>query len=475
MNTITELRKALDNRDISSQELTRQYLDRAKEKNSSLNAFITICEDEAMRMAEDADIRMQKGVVGPLTGIPFGVKDAICTSDIRSTASAKVLDTYVPPFDATVIKKIRAQGGVIIGKQNCDAFGHGASNENSMYGPVHNPWDTERVPGGSSGGSAAAVAADMCVYSIAEDTGGSIRQPAAFNNLVGLRPSYGRNSRYGVMPMASSLDTVGPITKTVEDCALVMEAIAGKDIFDATTVLDSVPPYTQLLHEDIRGLRVGIPREYIVNAREEVSQIVEKAADTLRGLGCEVMDVSLPHTKYAIAVYYVVVPCEDSSNQARMEGMRFGPRGRGEDLEAVYMQARAAGFPPEVKRRIMIGTFALSHGYYDAYYKKAQQVRTRMMRDFEDAFNKVDVLLAPTTPGPAFKIGEKTADPLAMYKEDVFVIPAAVAGLPAISVPGGFINNLPFGVQFIGPRLTEELVLRVAHHFEQSTGFGKRT
>ena len=474
MYTISEARRALDNREISSQELTRQYLARAKEKNPTLNAFITLCEDEALRMAEDADIRMQKGVVGPLTGIPFGVKDAICTADIRSTASAKILDTYIPPFDATVIKKIRAQGGVIIGKQNCDAFGHGASNENSMYGVVKNPWDLERVPGGSSGGSAAAVAADMCIYSIAEDTGGSIRQPAAFNNVVGLRPSYGRNSRYGVMPMASSLDTVGPITKTVEDCALVMEAIAGKDILDATTVPGEVPSYSQMLQKDIRGIRIGIPREYIENLSEDMLQMVERAADQFRQLGCEVMDVSLPHTKYAIAVYYVLVPCEDSSNQARMEGIRFGPRGHGANLEEAYMQARAAGFPAEVKRRIMIGAFALSHGYYDAYYKKAQQVRTWMMRDFEEVFNKVDVILAPTTPGPAFRIGEKVNDPLAMYKEDVFVIPAAVAGLPGLSIPGGFVKNMPVGIQLIGPRLTEDLVLRVGYHFEQATGYGKR-
>ncbi|OGL89319.1 aspartyl/glutamyl-tRNA amidotransferase subunit A [Candidatus Uhrbacteria bacterium RIFCSPLOWO2_02_FULL_51_9] len=472
--TISQARQALDNREISSQELTREYLSRAKEKNPVLNAFITICEDEAMRMAEDADIRIQRGEQGPLTGIPFGVKDAICTADIRSTASAKVLDTYVPPFDATVIRKIRAQGGVIIGKQNCDAFGHGASNENSMYGVVKNPWDTERVPGGSSGGSAASVAADMCVYSIAEDTGGSIRQPAAFNNIVGLRPSYGRNSRYGVMPMASSLDTVGPITKTVEDCALVMEAIAGRDPLDATTVPGAVPAYTEGLRESIRGLRVGIPREYIQDLPNNLQKIIDDAAEQFRQMGCEVMDVSLPHTKYAVPVYYIIVPSEDSSNLSRMDGIRYGVRAKEKDLQNVYMQSRANGFPAEVKRRIMVGTFALSHGYYDAYYKKAQQVRTCIMRDFEEAFNRVDVLLAPTTPTPPFKIGEKANDPLAMYKADIFVGPAAVAGVPAVSVPGGFVNNLPFGVQFIGPRMSENILLRAAYHFEQATGYGKR-
>ncbi len=474
MYTIASARQALDSREISSQELTREYLSRAKEKNPTFNAFITIAEDEALRMAEDADIRMQKGVVEPLTGIPFGVKDAICTADIRSTASAKILDTYTPPFDATVIRKIRAQGGVIIGKQNCDAFGHGASNENSMYGAVKNPWDTERVPGGSSGGSAASVAADMCVYSIAEDTGGSIRQPAAFNNLVGLRPSYGRNSRYGIMPMASSLDTVGPITKTVEDCAIVMEAIAGRDPLDATTVPDVVPAYTEGLRESIKGLRIGIPREYIQDLPNNLQKIIDDAADAFRQMGCEVMDVSLPHTNYAIPVYYIIVPSEDSSNLSRMDGVRYGVRAHEKDLQNVYMQSRAHGFPAEVKRRIMVGTFALSHGYYDAYYKKAQQVRTRIMRDFEEAFNRVDVLLAPTTPTPAFKIGEKANDPLAMYKADIFVGPAAVAGVPAVSVPGGFVDNLPFGVQFIGPRMSEDMILRAAYHFEQATGHGKR-
>lgn len=474
MYTIAEARRALDNRDISSQELTREYLNRAKEKNETLNAFTTIVENEAMEAARAADEKIKDGSAGVLTGIPFGVKDAICTAGIRSTASAKILDTYTPPFDATVIRKIRAQGGVIIGKQNCDAFGHGASNENSMYGAVKNPWDTERVPGGSSGGSAASVAADMCVYSIAEDTGGSIRQPAAFCNLVGLRPSYGRNSRYGIMPMASSLDTVGPITKTVEDCALVMEAIAGRDPLDATTVPGAVPAYTEGLRESIKGLRVGIPREYIQDLPNNLQKIIDDAAEQFRQIGCEVMDVSLPHTKYAIPVYYIIVPSEDSSNLSRMDGIRFGVRAYEKDLQNVYMQSRAQGFPAEVKRRIMVGTFALSHGYYDAYYKKAQQVRTRIMRDFEEAFNRVDVLLAPTTPTPAFKIGEKANDPLAMYKADIFVGPAAVAGVPAVSVPGGFVDNLPFGVQLIGPRMSEDLILRAAYHFEQATGHGKR-
>ncbi len=472
MNTIASLRAKLDNREISSRELTQEYLDRAKKENERLNAFVTIDESAAMEMAEEADIKIAKDQATALTGIPYGVKDAICTEGLRSTGSAKILDNYTAPYQATVIKKIQAQGGVIIGKQNCDSFGHGASNENSMYGAVKNPWDVSRVPGGSSGGSAAAPAADMCVYSIAEDTGGSIRQPASFCNMVGLRPSYGRNSRYGIMPMASSLDTVGPVTKTVSDMAAVMSVMAGQDPFDSTTVPESPDDYVKKLGSDIKELTVGLPREYVEELSDEMRGIVEKAADQMRMLGAHVVDVSLPHTKYAIAVYYVVVPCEDSSNLARLDGIRYGVRGEGKKLQEVYESARTQGFPDEVKRRIMIGTFALSHGYYDAYYKKAQKVRTLIIRDFENVFNDVDVIMAPTTPNPAFKIGEMADDPLAMYLQDKFVCPAAVAGVPALSVPGGFIDGLPVGVQFIGPRLSEGLLMRTGLNYEAATQFG---
>ena len=471
MNTIASLREKLDNKEISSRELTREYLERAKKENERLNAFVTIDEDAAMEMAEDADVKIAKDQAEALTGIPYGVKDAICTEGLRSTGSAKILDNYIAPYQATVIQKIQSQGGVIVGKQNCDSFGHGASNENSMYGVVKNPWDLERVPGGSSGGGAAAPVADMCVYSIAEDTGGSIRQPASFCNMVGLRPSYGRNSRYGIMPMASSLDTVAPITKTVSDMAAVMTVIAGQDPFDSTTVQSEPEDYVKALGGDIKGLRVGVPREYLDGLSDEMRAIVEAAAEQMRMLGAEVVDVSLPHTKYAIAVYYVIVPCEDSSNLARLDGIRYGARGSGKKLQEVYETARAQGFPDEVKRRIMIGTFALSHGYYDAYYKKAQKVRTLIIRDFENAFNDVDLILAPMTPNPAFKIGEIADDPLAMYMQDKFAVPASVAGVPALTVPGGFVDNLPVGVQFIGPRLSEGLLLRLGLQYEAATQF----
>ena len=472
MNTIASLRSKLDNKDVSSRELTQEYLQRAKKENSRLNAFVSIDEDAAMKMAEEADVKIAKEEAGALTGIPYGVKDAICTQGLRSTGSAKILDNYTAPYQATVIKRIQAQGGVIVGKQNCDSFGHGASNENSMYGAVKNPWDIDRVPGGSSGGSAAAPAADMCVYSIAEDTGGSIRQPASFCNMVGLRPSYGRNSRYGIMPMASSLDTVGPITKSVSDMAAVMSAMAGHDPFDSTTVTQQPEDYVAALGTDIKGLKVGVPREYLEGLSDQMKEVVDAAAEQLRLLGAEVSDVTLPHTKYAIAVYYVVVPSEDSSNLARLDGIRYGVRGSGKKLQEVYESARAQGFPDEVKRRIMMGTFALSVGYYDAYYKKAQKVRTLIIRDFESAFNDVDVILAPTTPTPAFKIGELVDDPLAMYLQDKFVCPAAVAGVPALSVQGGFIDGLPVGVQFIAPRLAEGLLMRVGAHYESATQFG---
>ncbi|MBI5222019.1 MAG: Asp-tRNA(Asn)/Glu-tRNA(Gln) amidotransferase subunit GatA, partial [Candidatus Magasanikbacteria bacterium] len=398
-----------------------------------------------------------------------------CTAGLRSTGAAKILDNYVPAFDATVIGKIREQGAVLLGKNNCDAFGHGASNENSMYGPVKNPHDLTKVTGGSSGGSAAAVADNMCIFAIGEDTGGSIRQPASFCGVVGLRPSYGRNSRYGIMPMASSLDVVGPITKTVEDCAILEEIMAGHDPLDATTVDDEVPKFAKLSKSS--KLRVGVPREYFQaeGMDEEVKKIIEKKISAIGGsaLGgkyqkIEIVDVSLPMTKYAIPVYYIIVPSEDSSNLGRLDGIRYGVRAKGESLYDVYAKSRANGFPEEVKRRIMIGTYALSAGYYDAYYRKAQKVRTLIIQDFAKAFEDADVLLTPTSPFPAFGIGEKKNDILAMYLADIFVAPASIAGLPAISVPAGKTKaRLPVGMQVIGPRLREEMVLGVGRLVEE--------
>lgn len=451
---------------FTSVELTSACLLRIKERNSEINAFITVCEDEALREAKIADDIIRKGKGSVLTGIPFAVKDSISTRGARSTAAAKILDNYIPPFDATVIKKIREQGGVLIGKNNCDTFGHGASNENSMYGPVKNPINLKKVAGGSSGGTAAAVADNMCVYGIGEDTGGSIREPASFCGIVGLRPSYGRNSRYGIMPMASSLDTVGPMTKTVEDAAIIMEQIAGRDSLDATTVADTVPEYTKGLAGNMKGVKVGVPKEYFEapGMNSEVAEIIKQNIEKLKELGCKIVDVSLPHTKYAIAVYYIVVPCEVSSNLGRLDGVRYGVRAESDNLFDLYARSRAQGFHEEVKRRILIGTYALSAGYYDAYYKKAQQVRTLIRQDFDEAFKKVDVLITPTSPFPAFNLGEKSADPLQMYLADVMVSPAGVAGVLGLSVPAGVTaDGLPVGIQIMGPRMGEQIVLKVGN------------
>ncbi len=469
--TIKQAQDGLKKKKFTSVELTQACLSRIKERNKDINAFITVCEELALEEAKIADGLIRAGEAGPLTGIPFSVKDAICTAGVRSTASAKILDNYIPPFNATVIAKIRNQGGVLLGKNNCDAFGHGASNENSMYGPVRNPHDLGKVAGGSSGGSAAAVADNMCIYSIAEDTGGSIRQPASFCGVTGFRPSYGRNSRFGIMSMGSSLDTVGPITKTVQDAAIIMEEIAGNDVLDATTVSDPISYYSEEIEEKIKGMRIGVPREYfeLEGLDEEVKKITEQQIAKLKKLGCKIEEVSLPHTKYAIAVYYIIVPSEDSSNLGRMDSIRYGVRLKGKDLYDLYAGSRAQGFPEEVKRRILIGTYALSAGYYDAYYKKAQTVRTLIKKDFEDVFKKVDALITPTSPFPAFGVGEKNNDPLALYMADVMVSPAALAGMPALSVPSGkTVAGLPVGVQIIGPRMGESVVLRVGDKLEIS-------
>ncbi|PIT88225.1 MAG: Asp-tRNA(Asn)/Glu-tRNA(Gln) amidotransferase GatCAB subunit A [Candidatus Magasanikbacteria bacterium CG10_big_fil_rev_8_21_14_0_10_36_32] len=465
--TIKEAADGLKNGKFTSVDLTEACLKRIKERNSELNAFITVCEKTALDEAKKADKIIADGNGKLLTGIPFAVKDAICTADVRSTGAAKILDNYVPSFEATVIKKIRKQGAVLVGKTNCDAFGHGASNENSMYGPVHNPHDLKKVAGGSSGGAAAALADNQCIFSIAEDTGGSIRQPASFCGVVGLRPSYGRNSRYGIMPMASSLDTVGPMAKTVEDVALLMEVMAGQDDLDATTVSDKVDCYLKELEKPINGMIVGVPKEYFEaeGMDKETKEIIEKQIDLLKSRGCKIKEVSLPYTKYAVATYYVLVPSEDSSNLARLDGIRYGVRADAKNLFDVYAKSRAQGFPEEVKRRILIGTYALSAGYYDAYYKKAQQVRTLIKNDFDKVFKQVDVLVVPTSPFPAFDIGSKSKDPMVLYLSDVFLSPAAIAGVPGLSVPAGkTANGLPVGVQIIGPRIGESEIMRIGHN-----------
>ncbi len=470
--SVTEACIGLRKKEFSAVELTEACLDRIDARNDHINAFISVNKEQALEQAREADTQLAQGTAPILAGIPFSVKDAICTKDIRSTGSAKILDNYVPPFDATVIERLCTEGGIVIGKTNCDSFGHGASNENSMYGPVRNPHDESKVSGGSSGGSAASVADDQCLFSVAEDTGGSIRQPAAFCGIAGLRPSYGRNSRYGIMPMASSLDTVGPMAKSVEDIALLMEIMAGQDPYDLTSVPDAVPAYRELIQQSLKGLTVGIPEEYfsLEGMDEESRRMVEEAIQQFTELGCTLKRVSLPHTKYAIPTYYIVVPCEDSSNLARIDGIRYGVQEKHERLVDMYRYSRDRGFPPEVKRRIMIGTYALSAGYYDAYYRKAQKVRTLIKQDFEQVFaNEVDVLVTPTSPYPAFGIGEKANDPLAMYLADVFVSPASLAGVPALSVPvGKTAAGLPVGMQIIGPRLSEGLVLRVGHQYSMN-------
>lgn len=475
--TIKEAHEGLKRGDFTAVELTDACLDRIAERNDEINAFITVTADLARAEAQRADDMIAAGKQTYLTGIPFGVKDAIDTVDVRSTGAGKILDNYIAPFESTVISKLRAQGAVLVGKQNCDAFGHGASNEQSMYGPVKNPYDTSKVAGGSSGGSAAAVADHMCLFSIGEDTGGSIRQPASFCGIAGLRPSYGRNSRYGIMPMASSLDTVGPMAKTAEDIAIIMEVMAGQDPKDGTTVTDDVPEYsTQLnakkkLHQGVSvPLKIGVPKEYfdIDGMDEETKSIVEKKIEAIKGQGHEVVEVSLPMTKYAIPVYYILVPSEDSSNMGRLDGIRYGVRQDADTLYDIYATSRATGFPEEVKRRIMIGTYALSAGYYDAYYRKAQKVRTLIIKDFEKIFETVDLLVTPTSPFPAFGIGEKKDDILAMYLADIFVAPAAVAGLPGLSINAGMTEaGLPVGLQIIGPRLGESEVLGLGHTLEQ--------
>jgi len=478
--TIKEAHDGLKKKKFTSVELTQACLKRIKERNPKINAFISVFENEALDEAKKADEMIKNKKQKLLTGIPFCVKDAINTLDRRSTGAAKILDNYISPYEATVIRKIREQGAVLIGKNNCDSFGHGASNENSMYGPVRNPHDETKVAGGSSGGTAAAVADDMCIFGIGEDTGGSIRQPAAFCGIVGLRPSYGRNSRHGIMPMASSLDTVGPMTKTVEDCEIVQGIIEGRDPFDATTVDVKLTKLSKLTK-----LRVGVPREYfeLGGMDEEIKTKIETEIKKLTLLNrpngrapmapfnrvkIEIKEVSLPMTKYAIPVYYIVVPSEDSSNLGRLDGIRYGVRADAKDLYDTYAKTRAQGFPEEVKRRIMIGTYALSSGYYDAYYRKAQKVRTLIIKDFERVFENVDLFITPTTPTPAFGVGEKKNDVLSMYLADVFVSPAAVAGLPAISIPVGKTKGgLPVGMQIIGPRLREDLIFKFANLCEK--------
>jgi len=471
--TIKEAHEGLKKKDFSSVELTKACLARIKKTDDKIKAFITVTEDIALKQAEAID---KKGnFKNILTGIPTAPKDVYCTKGIRSTGASKILDNYVPPFDATAIEKLNAAGAVTVGKVNCDEFAMGGSGENSGYGNTHNPWDLDRVPGGSCSGSAAAVAADMCLYSMGTDTGGSIRQPAGFCGITGLKVSYGRVSRYGVMSMASSLDTIGPITKNVEDAAIILKEIAGRDRKDSTTPDIKVDDYPKEILKNIKGLKIGLPKEYFIDGMDkEVKEVVMQAVKKMEELGAKIIDISLPYTNKAVAAYYIICPSEVSSNMSRYDGVRYGFSAEADNLLENYLQSRAQGFGAEVKRRIMIGTYCLSAGYYDAYYKKAMQVRTLVRNDFDQAFEKVDVILTPTSPTPAFKIGENSSDPLKMYLADVFTIPASLAGICGVSVNAGFTSNLPVGIQILGKRFAESTILRAAYNYEQATDWHKR-
>ena len=476
--SIEDARELLDKRATSARELSEAFLARIAATQDTLNSFITITRDEALADADSADRRRANGdPVGPLCGIPVAIKDIIQTRGVRTTAGSHILDSFIAPYDATVVTKLRDAGAVLLGKLNCDEFAMGSSNENSAYGPCLNPWDHQRVPGGSSGGSAAAVAARQCIVSLGTDTGGSIRQPAAFCGVTGLKPTYGRVSRYGVIAFASSLDQVGPIGRDVADVAALLSVIAGHDPLDSTSVDSPVPSYLAGGDGKLDGLHIGLPREYFsAGLDSEVRDAVDAAARSLEALGAIVDEVSLPHTEYAIATYYLIATAEASSNLARYDGTRYGLRAGAEDgLLRMYRETRAAGFGSEVKRRIMIGTHALSAGYHDAYYVKAQKVRTLIRRDFDKVFDDHDLILAPTTPTAAFKIGEKLSDPLQMYLNDIFTISVNLAGLPGLSLPCGVsATSLPIGFQLIGKPYDEATVLRTGAAYQQATDWHSR-
>lgn len=470
--SLQQMQQQLNARSLSSVELTRAFLERIAATDQQVNAFITVSEAQALQAAEIADQRIASGDAAALTGIPLALKDIFSTEGILTTCASKILANYVPPYDATVVCSLKEQGAVLLGKLNMDEFAMGSSNENSAFGVVRNPWDLLCVPGGSSGGSAAAVAARQAAATLGTDTGGSIRQPAGHCGVVGLKPTYGRVSRYGIIAYASSLDQVGPLTRSVEDCALMLQAIAGHDPLDSTSLDVAVPDYCADLNAGVKGLKIGLPREYFIEGLDtDVHQALQEAIAVYRNLGAEIVEVSLPHTDYALACYYLVATAEASSNLARYDGVRYGVRAESaRNLLDMYMQSRAAGFGAEVKRRIMLGTYALSSGYYDAYYLKAQKVRTLIRQDFLDAFERCDVLLNPVAPTPAFRIGEKTADPLTMYLSDIFTIPVNLAGTCALTLPCGFsAQGLPIGMQLAGRPLDEATLLRVGQAYQQMT------
>lgn len=468
--TIREVSDSIKKKEISPVEITQEVLKRIEEVDGKINSYVTVLTDDAIQSAKEAEKLLSSGTyLGPLHGVPIGLKDIFCMKGVRTTCGSRILENFISPYDATVTQRLKNAGAVILGKNNMDEFAMGSSTENSYFGPTRNPWDLERVPGGSSGGSAASVTASLCFASMGTDTGGSIRQPAALCGIVGLKPTYGRVSRFGMIAFASSLDQGGPLTKTVEDAALMLNVIAGKDSRDSTSVDRPVPDYTRTINDEIKGIRIGVPKEYFIKGIDtEIEEAVKRAIALIEDLGGSVEEISLPHTKHAVSAYYLLAPAEASSNLARYDGVKYGLRvSDTESLMDMYLKTRAEGFGREVKRRIMIGTYALSSGYYDAYYLKAQRVRTLIKKDFDDAFKKVDVIITPTSPEAAFKIGEKTDDPLKMYLSDIFTIPCNLAGLPGISIPCGFTSSgLPIGLQILGKPFDEETLLRAAHNYE---------
>jgi aspartyl-tRNA(Asn)/glutamyl-tRNA(Gln) amidotransferase subunit A len=470
LHSIDSIRAGLAAKEFSAVELTREYLAYAEAENPKTNAYLMLSPERALAAAARVDAKIAAGEdPGPLAGVPVAVKDVILTKGLRTTCGSKILNNYIAPYDATAIQRIEAAGGVILGKTNCDEFAMGSSNENSAYGPVRNPVALDRVPGGSSGGSAAVIAQNTAVLSLGSDTGGSIRQPASFCGVVGVTPTYGRVSRYGLTAFGSSLDHIGPFSRTVKDSATLLEVMAGRDPMDSTSASAPVPHYTDSLDGKVRGMKIGVPVEYMQHAAGETADLIHKAIAGLRALGCEIRDVNMPATDYAVSAYYILCTAEASSNLARFDGARYGYRAAdSQTLSAMYQNTRGEGFGPEVKRRIMLGTYVLSHGYYDAYYLKAQKVRALILKDFTDAFQSVDAIVAPVSPFPAFKIGEKVDDPISMYLSDIYTITGSLAGIPCLSVPCGTTGGgLPVGLQIMCPHFREERMFQLADAFEK--------
>lgn len=469
--TITELSAGLEAGDFSSVELTQTYLDRIHSLDKEINSFITVTPERALEQAKNADAQRAAGNVGLLNGIPLAQKDIFCTKGVKTSCGSKMLDPFISPYDATTISQFNESGAVMLGKTNMDEFAMGSSNETSWYGPVKNPWNTDTVPGGSSGGSAAVVAARLAPASTGTDTGGSIRQPASFCGITGLKPTYGRVSRYGMIAFASSLDQAGPMTRTAEDAALMLNVMAGHDLRDSTSVDVAVPDYTANLNESLEGLKIGLPKEYFLEGLDDgVAKVIESAVKEYEKMGAVIKEISLPTSNLAVPTYYIIAPSECSSNLSRMDGVRFGHRCEDpKDLNDLYIRSRGEGFGAEVKRRILVGTYALSEGFYDAYYVKAQKTRRLITNDFNQAFDEVDVIMGPAAPSTAFKIGELTDDPITMYLSDIYTIAVNLAGLPGMSIPAGFVNDMPVGLQLIGKHFAESKLLNAAHQFQKET------